>query len=221
MFVVLRRGSLQVYGQCRRNLLTAAGVRQVVRGDVLLETGSGTDTGPNVVWFVLGREIDEGRLAVGAGAHRVVMVGLWDRPMWHFSVFVAAFAAGTGSAGATAAAGAATAAGTGVNPFHLPGSIQNQLDTVRTLVVDTSATNGLRKVVDHGPRHARQIAQVTVLTLRLYGHFDPRVTMSPPKWSIQNNSHFIPLFNKSSLRDDPEHRRPSLQNRVVIHAELH
>lgn len=119
--------------------------------------------------------------------------------MWHFTVFVAAFAAGTGSAGAAAAATAATAAGTGVDSLHLPGSIQNQLDTVRAFVVDATAAHGLRKVVDHGPRHPRQIAQVTVLTLRLNGHFDPRVTMSPPKM-VNSKIHSLSPFHKSSLR---------------------
>lgn len=140
--------------------------------------------------------------------------------MWHFAVFVAAFAAGTGSAGAAAAATAVTAAGTGMNPLHLPGSIQNQLDTVSALVVDTTAAHGLRKVVDHGPRHPRQIAQVTVLTLRLNGHFDP-LCNEPPKNCQFKNSHFIPLSQILTSMIQNTSDPHSLPNRVVIHAELH
>lgn len=104
------------------------------------------------------------------------MMGLRDRSVGHFAVFVATFAAGTGSAGA--AGSGTTTAGTGVNPLHLSGCIQNQLDTVGALVVDTTAADGLRKIVDHGPRHPRQIAQVTVLTLRLNRHCDKMVNLT-------------------------------------------
>lgn len=201
VFVVLRRGSLQVYGQCRRDLLTAAGVRQVVRGDVLLHARPGANARSDVVWFVLGREIYQGRLTVGTGAHRVVMVGLGHRPVWHLSIFVASFAAGTGSAGTATATTSASTAGTSVDSLHLPGSIQNQLDTVRALIVDTTPANGLRKVVDHGPRHPRQIAQITVLAFRLNRHFDPR-SNSPPKMVNSNIHSLFPCTNPHC--DDPE-----------------
>lgn len=52
-----------------------------------------------------------------------------------------------------------------VRPLHLTRRLQDQLDAVGTLVVDTAAADHLGEVVQHGPRHARQVAQVAVLTL--------------------------------------------------------
>lgn len=169
MFVVLRRGSLKVDGKCRRNLLAAAGMRHVMRRNMLLKARSRPASRTDVVRFVLGRKVHQRRLSVRTGAHRVVMMGLRNRPVWHLPVLVATFAtaSGTTSAGTTASAATATTAGTGVNSLHLSGCIQNQLDTVRALIVDTTPADRFRKVVDHGPRHPRQIAQVTVLTFRL------------------------------------------------------
>lgn len=178
---------------------------------MLLQARSRTDSG-DVVWFVLGREINQRRLAVRTGAHRVVMVGLRNRSVWHFTVFVATLAttAGTASTGTTSSATVPTAAGTGVNPLHLPGGIQNQLDTVRPLIVDTSPTNRFRKVVDHSPRHPGQIAQITVLTFRLNRH------------SAKTKTHHE-MVNSNSLTKFLTYQpnKISLPNRVVIHAELH
>lgn len=52
-----------------------------------------------------------------------------------------------------------------VRPFHLSGRFDDQLDAVGALVVDATAAHGLGEIVQHGPRHAGQVAQVTVLSL--------------------------------------------------------
>lgn len=54
-----------------------------------------------------------------------------------------------------------------VRALHLARSVQHQLDAVRPLVVDAAPAHGLREVVQHGPRHARQVAQIAVLPLGL------------------------------------------------------
>lgn len=57
-----------------------------------------------------------------------------------------------------------------MQPLHLPGRVQHHLDAVGALVVDAAAAHGLREVIDHGPGHAGQIAEVAVLPLRLQRH---------------------------------------------------
>lgn len=49
--------------------------------------------------------------------------------------------------------------------FHLTGGLDHQVNPVRALVIDTASANGLRKVVQHCPGHAGQVAQVAVLPL--------------------------------------------------------
>lgn len=57
-----------------------------------------------------------------------------------------------------------------VRALHLARRVEHDLDAVGALVVDAAAAHGLREVVQHRPRHARQVAQVAVLPLGLLHH---------------------------------------------------
>lgn len=63
-----------------------------------------------------------------------------------------------------------------VRPFHLPGRFQNNFYPIRTFIVHTTATNSLRKIMYHSPRHTGQVTKVTVLAFSLlhlhYRHFN-------------------------------------------------
>lgn len=57
-----------------------------------------------------------------------------------------------------------------MSPFQLPGTVEHYLDAIRALVVDASSAHCLRELVQHRPRHARQVAQVAVLPLLHHRH---------------------------------------------------
>lgn len=64
----------------------------------------------------------------------------------------------------------ATLAG-GMDTFHLARCVQDELDAIGTLVIDTATANLLGEIVNHGPWHSRQIAEVAMLPFRLDTHF--------------------------------------------------
>lgn len=45
-----------------------------------------------------------------------------------------------------------------VSPLELPGRLDDELNAVRSFVVDTSPADGLGKIPNHGPGHAGQVA---------------------------------------------------------------
>lgn len=65
-----------------------------------------------------------------------------------------------------------------VGALHVPGALEDHLDAVGALIVDAAAAHRLGELVQHGPRHPRQVAQVAVLPLRLlelhHRHLDAR-----------------------------------------------
>lgn len=169
--IIVRRGSLQVDRKCRRHLLPTGTMRwHVVRRHVLLHPGALSHAG-DVVRFVLRCEVHQ-CWPVRSGPHGVMMWTGWRRyrPVGQLTVFVATLS--TATTATTGTTTATAAGGTRVDALHLTCRIQYQLYPVRALIVDAPAAHGFGKIMDHCPRHARQVAQVAVLPFRLYRHFD-------------------------------------------------
>lgn len=121
------------------------------------------DRAHGLVRLHLGREVEDplaGRALAALERVRVVVGGLRQAGGER-----AAAAVATGHLAVLVAALARR-----VDALQLAGLLQHQLYPVGALVVHAAPAHLLREVVDHGPRHARQIAQVTMLPLRLHTH---------------------------------------------------